>query len=212
MRFAMGFGAAKTVAADALVQKCMERKETMDYRRLAVFFSFGFFQVGFVQYQLYVNAFGTLFRGAAGFAAAPLAAKLRDLRGLRDLANQVMLDQFLYHPFCYFPVFYMCKEIIEGEAETLVETAQCAIANYASNAAADLKALWQIFVPTAIVQFSVMPMHLRVPFAASIGFFWCGLLSFMRGGNLQSARTPDGVVTAPMRPRKLLGSRTEVNL
>ena len=30
----------------------------------------------------------------------------------RNLAAQVCLDQFVYHPLCYFPVFYACKELI----------------------------------------------------------------------------------------------------
>ena len=182
--FAMGFGAIKTVAADALVQKYMEGKETLDRRRLGVFFTFGLVQVGFVQYQLYVNAFSWAFTGAAKFAALPFSAKLKDVVGLRNLAKQVLVDQMIYHPLCYFPVFYTCKEIIQGEATSPPDAVRRAITNYVPNAVEDLKALWQIFFPTAIVQFSVMPMHLRVPFTATVGFFWCGILSWMRGAQL----------------------------
>ena len=182
--FAMGFGAIKTAAADALVQRYMEGKETLDQRRLGVFFSFGLFQVGFVQYQLYVNAFSWAFKGAAKFAAAPLSAKLRDATGLRNLAKQVLVDQMIYHPLCYFPVFYTCKEIIQGDATSPPDAVRRAITAYVPNALDDLKALWQIFFPTAIVQFSVMPMHLRVPFTATVGFFWCGILSWTRGAKI----------------------------
>ena len=63
--FAIGYGGLKTIAADALVQRYMEDNEELDKRRMAVFLSFGFFQVGFVQYQLYVNAFTRLFPTAA---------------------------------------------------------------------------------------------------------------------------------------------------
>ena len=65
--------------------------------------------VGFVQHWLYVNAFGRAFPNAAIFAAAPWSAKLRDAAGLRNLAAQVGIDQFVYHPFCYFPVFYTSR-------------------------------------------------------------------------------------------------------
>ena len=147
LQFAMGFGAVKTVAADALVQRYMEGKRELDKRRLAVFFSFGLFQVGFVQYQLYVNAFSTAFPGVAKFAAAPLAAKLRDAQGMRNLAKQVFLDQFVYHPLCYFPVFYCCKEVIQGDATTPQDIASRAMANYLPNALDDLTALWKIFLP-----------------------------------------------------------------
>ena len=162
----MGFGAVKTVAADALVQRYMEGSQELDTRRLAVFFSFGLFQVGFVQYQLYVNAFSFAFPGAAKFAALPWTAKLRDVQGMRNLVKQVCTDQFLYHPLCYFPVFYTCKEIIQGDATSPQDAVRRAFACYLPNAVDDLKALWKIFLPTACVQFSVMPMHLRVPFAA----------------------------------------------
>ena len=179
LRFAVGYGGAKTVAADAMVQYYLEGKEQLDHRRLAVFAAFGFFQVGFVQYQLYVSAFGKAFPQAATFAAKPVFQKLRDLRGLRSLASQVTLDQFLYHPFLYFPVFYVCKELIETGPS--VETPSRALSKYVPNALEDLKALWTIFVPVSIMQFSICPMHLRVPFTATAGFFWCGVLSFMRG-------------------------------
>ena len=191
LRFAMGFGAIKTVAADALVQKYMEGKDTLDRRRLAVFFSFGFLQVGFVQYQLYVNAFSRAFPSASAFAAAPLAAKLRDEVGMRNLVKQVCFDQFIYHPLCYFPVFYTCKEIIQGDAESPSDAVQRAMTKYVPNAIDDLTALWKLFVPTAIIQFSVMPMHLRVPFTAAVGFFWCGILSMMRGGGATATDTVD---------------------
>ena len=182
LRFAVAYGAAKTVAADALVQRYLEERETLDMRRQGVFLLFGCFQVGFVQYQLYVSAFTRAFPTAAAFAAAPLAAKLSDRPGIARLGAQVAIDQFLYHPFCYFPVFYTCKELCQtdklAEPSALVSRA---IAAYVPNALEDLKALWTIFIPVSILQFSVMPMHLRVPFTATAGFVWCGILSGMRG-------------------------------
>ena len=187
LRFAMGFGAVKTVAADALVQRYMEGLEEFDRHRLAVFFSFGLIQVGFVQFQLYVNAFGWAFPNAAKFAAAPWAAKLRDAAGLRNLAAQVGFDQFVYHPLCYFPVFYTCKEIIQSGTHKSISLRD-AVSTYAANVRDDLQALWRLFIPTACVQFSVMPMHLRVPFAASVGFVWCGILSVRRGAELTTER------------------------
>lgn len=197
--FAVGYGGAKTIAADAVVQRYIEGHEELDKRRLAVFLSFGFFQVGFVQYQLYVNAFTRLFPTAAAFSAASLSAKLRDATGMANLARQVLLDQLVYHPLCYFPVFYTCKEVIQSSnpASNPVETVRNAMAAYVPNALDDLKALWSIFVPVSIIQFSVMPMHLRVPFTATAGFVWCGILSVMRGKDrakptVSMAPTPDG--------------------
>jgi len=183
LSFAVAYGGAKTIAADALVQRYIEGKKEFDQKRLGVFLSFGFFQVGFVQYQLYVNAFTRLFPTAAAFSAAPLSAKVRDATGMANLAKQVVLDQCVYHPLCYFPVFYTCKEIIQSENAVAnpAETVRNALTAYRPNALEDLKALWSLFVPVSIIQFSVMPMHLRVPFVATAGFVWCGILSMMRG-------------------------------
>ena len=180
--FAVCYGGVKTIAADVMVQRYVERRETLDRRRLSVFLLFGSVQVGFVQYQLYVNAFTRLFPTAAAFSAAPISAKLRDAVGLRNLVKQVGLDQLVYHPLCYFPVFYSCQEIVHGDSSSPLTIVRNALTNYVPNALEDLKALWTVFVPVSIIQFSVMPMHLRVPFTATFGFVWCGILSCMRGG------------------------------
>jgi hypothetical protein len=217
LTFAIGFGGVKTIAADAFVQKYMEHADAYDQKRLLVFLTFGFFQVGFVQYNVYVNLFSRLFPAGASFTAAPIAAKLADGQGLRNLAKQVFIDQCVYHPCCYFPVFYICKEIINAEPQPPLTTVRrClrppvapppaasgsrslwplpplasaaataaraparqvrnALTAYAPNATEDLKALWSIFVPVSIVQMSFVPMHLRVPFNASVGFIWCMIL------------------------------------
>ena len=194
LTFAIGFGGVKTIAADAFVQKYMEHADAYDQKRLLVFLTFGFFQVGFVQYNVYVNLFSRLFPAGASFTAAPIAAKLADGQGLRNLAKQVFIDQCVYHPCCYFPVFYTCKEIIDTGTVTN-RTLPDAMSKYVPNAADDLKALWSIFLPTSIVQFSVMPMHLRVPFVATVGFFWCGILSMMRGGEAVALPAPPVVAT-----------------
>jgi len=179
--FAVGYGGAKTVAADALVQTCIERVDRFDPRRSAVFLLFGCVQVGFVQYQVFVNGMVRLFPSAATFAALPLAAKLRDVAGLRNVGLQVILDQFVYHPLMYFPVFYTCKELVQGSASSPAHTVGNALRRYVPNAIDDLKALWKIFIPVSIFQFSVVPLHLRVPTHATAGFIWCAILSGMHG-------------------------------
>lgn len=123
--FSVAYGGAKTVAADALVQKYMEDRAELDTRRQAIFLLFGCFQVGFVQYQIYVNGFTRLFPTAAQFSAKSLADKAKDAVGLRNLAAQVGLDQLVYHPLCYFPVFYTCKELIESGGVPSAATVVC---------------------------------------------------------------------------------------
>ena len=117
------------------VQTLVERREVIDTKRSAVFFGFGLVQVppacmrmspcthhawvrrtahvrvqvGFVQYALYCNLYARLFPSAAAFAEKTLSAKLQDLPGMLNVLKQLIIDQFIYHPLCYFPVFYTCK-------------------------------------------------------------------------------------------------------
>lgn len=184
--FAIGYGGLKTIAADALVQTQLERQESLDKKRLAVFLAFGCVQVGAVQYFLFVVAMQRLFPTAAAFSALPFRQKFRDPQGMKNLVKQVAGDQFMYHPLMYFPVFYTCKEILQGDdiqARLLdpYTTISNAVAKYIPNMKEDLLALWKIFVPVSILQFAFMPMHLRVPTHATAGFFWCCILSVMRG-------------------------------
>lgn len=197
--FAIGYGGAKTIAPDALVQTQLERKEELDAKRLAVFFTFGCVQVGAVQYFLFVVAMQRLFPTAAAFSALPFRQKFSDLQGMKNLVKQVGLDQFFYHPLMYFPVFYTCKELLQGDdlKESLLNpgrTMSNAVAKYVPNAVEDLCALWKIFVPVSILQFAFMPMHLRVPTHATAGFFWCCILSVMRGAEQPAKAEKEGEI------------------
>ena len=47
------------------------------------------------------------------------------------------------------------------------------MAKYVANATDDWKALWTLFVPTSIVQFSIMPMHMRGILAHAHALYPC---------------------------------------
>jgi CRP-like cAMP-binding protein len=134
-----------------------------------------------VQYLIYCKLFLRLFATAAPFAAKPVRDKLKDRIGIRNVGLQVCLDQFVYHPLMYFPVFYMCQEVINSGASSPIEMFKKALHKYRGNMLDDLKALWKIYIPVSIIQCSVVPVHLRVPFVATVGIFWCAILSYMRG-------------------------------
>jgi hypothetical protein len=82
LAFGVVFSGCKTSFSDLLVQKVVEQKEKVDWKRNAAFASFGFFYLGVVQYSLYVPIFSRLFPGAAAFAAMPLRAKMKDFKGM----------------------------------------------------------------------------------------------------------------------------------
>ena len=82
LAFGIVFSGCKTSFSDLLVQKVVEQREKVDWKRNAAFAAFGFIYLGGIQYTLYVPVFSRLFPGAAAFAAKPLRAKLKDTKGL----------------------------------------------------------------------------------------------------------------------------------
>jgi predicted amino acid-binding ACT domain protein len=184
VKYPMGFGIVlsgfKTSFSDLLVQKVVERREEIDWKRNAAFATFGFIYLGGVQYTLYVPIFGRLFPNAASFAAKPLAQKMKDVKGMMNVTAQVFLDQCVHHPLMYFPAFYCTKEIVMSEKPDIPKV----LRQYQKNMSEDLAALWTIWVPLTFINFAFMPMHFRIPFAAGVSLLWTCVLSTMRGGDV----------------------------
>ncbi|MEW5308842.1 MAG: hypothetical protein WDW38_000772 [Sanguina aurantia] len=154
----------KTSLADMFAQKVMESREEMDWRRHAMFCSFGLVYLGCFQYYLY----NTLFvRWCSGITAAV---------GHRGSAPiKTFIDQAIHHPFVYFPSFYMLKGTVEGR------TLDSSLTKYKADLWENCKALWLIWVPAQLVNFSFVPRHLRIPFVAGVSFAWTVVISCMRG-------------------------------
>ncbi len=184
IRYPLAFGVVlsgfKTSFSDLLVQKVVERREKVDWRRNAAFAAFGFVYLGGVQYTLYVPVFGRLFPNAAKFAAKPLSQKVTDVQGMIQLAAQTFLDQCIHHPLMYFPAFYVTKELVMSNSPDVMKV----LRNYKKNMKEDLLALWKIWVPATMFNFAFMPMHLRIPFVAGVSLLWTCILSAMRGGDV----------------------------
>ena len=175
-KFGCVFSSAKTSFSDWIVQTQIEQRERVDWVRNGTFATFGFFYLGGVQYAIYVPIFSRLFPSAAAYAALPsLSARLKDVVGTRNMITQVIVDQFIHHPFLYFPTFYMFKEVIKGNPP------QAGLEMYSKNYKEDLSALWKLWLPTMVINFSIMPMHLRIPFVASVSLVWTCIISHMRG-------------------------------
>ena len=91
--FGTSFSCVKTSVSDLVVQKLVEKRETIDWSRNAAFATFGLFYLGGVQYALYVPVFSRMFPAAEKFASKTIAEKLKDGPGLRQLVGQVFVDQ-----------------------------------------------------------------------------------------------------------------------
>jgi hypothetical protein len=138
--FGMGYSLFKTSGCDLMVQKVVEKRESIDWNRNLAFASFGLFYLGGVQYLLYVPIFSRIFPNAASFAGKTLAEKAADPAGVRNVLYQVFLDQFVHHPLMYFPVFYMIKDFVTSDSPNPVR----AVNEYAGNVKEDLIALWKV--------------------------------------------------------------------
>jgi len=184
LAFSIAYGGIKTIAADILVQKYLEHRETLDMKRASVFLVFGCVQVGFVQFMIFSKLFPYMFKGAGTFSQQTFAQMAKDKQGLKNVVKQVCVDQFIYHPVMYFPVFYTLQEILNGNVSDPRKTVGDAFSKYIPNCVDDWKGLWKIFMPVSIFQNSLCPVHLRVPCHATAGFFYCIFLSLTRGDDV----------------------------
>ena len=172
-----GLTSAKTALADITMQRVVEQRawEELDTRRTGIFALYGLVYLGAVQYLLYSVLFPRLFPRAAAFAALPLAAKLSDRAGQAAVVQQVLLDQGVHWPLMAIPAFHVFKGAGErrGTIASLRSCRECWLD--------DCVACWTIWVPACLVNFSFMPVALRVPFAAVVSFGYTCLVSFRHG-------------------------------
>jgi len=178
--FQLSIATMKTSAADMMAQLIVERRETMDWRRNAVFVSFGFLYLGGFQYWLYVSRFTKWFPSTATFVNKPWREKLRDRPGSIECAKQIGFDSFVHMPFMYFPSFYLLKESLQIGTINPASTIPGAAQKYRDNFFKDQQAMLSVVFPTNIISFSA-PLWLRLPIRHSVSFFWTCYLSLLRG-------------------------------
>lgn len=156
----------KTIAADLVTQTIIEQKsmKDIDWTRTAVFGTFGFLQMGCLQYWMYNKLFFQLWPGVT----------------FGQTLKKVMVDQFIYTPFMYFPIFYYLRAFLNERAINK-QTLLYAKLTFKNNVMDDLRRFWCIWIPGMWVMFQVMPMHLRLPWIAGVSFFWVMILSYYSG-------------------------------
>ena len=94
----------KNVAADLIVQKAVEQKEAIDWRRTALFGGFGMLFVGAAQYKVLVQWAPRVF----GLSAA---GTKHSARRTWAAARVVAFDQLIFCPFMYLPTFFVMREV-----------------------------------------------------------------------------------------------------
>ena len=182
--FGAVFSGLKTAFADVLVQTQVEGKdwETLDRRRVGVFGAFGLIYQGWFQYYVYVKFMGrVLWPRAGNFARKSLAQKLKDRKGCRDLVQQIAFDQLLYMPFVWYSSFYIFKEAIMNDAESLRAVVRNGLREHSNNFKEDVLMSWKIWIPCNMINFAFMPLWGRIPFMATCSFAFCIVISLNRG-------------------------------
>lgn len=177
----------KTGLADYVVQMWVEKKKQFDWKRNAVFITFGCLYLGVFQWFVYVTCFKKLCPNAVKFANMTWAEKRAFKPGQIDLAKQVLLDNFVHYTFIYFPVFYVFKESIQGKGEnrSATEIIKTGMSKYVKNFWPDNFAIWGLWIPADFVIYAV-PIWMRLPLNHSLSLLWTMILSYLRGEEIET--------------------------
>ena len=135
--FSAGFGTTKNVVADLLIQKQVERRESIDWRRLGTFASFGAVWVGAGQYMLFNKLLPRAFPGLLQGKLLPAGCA-------------VAFDQLVHMPFMYLPFFYSIREFAYGEGGFDQACIEGGLAAWKTNVIEDMAAQWALFVPLQV--------------------------------------------------------------
>jgi hypothetical protein len=194
MLFGMAFSGIKCTVAALFSEVLLKEKkiENIDWKHVSVFTAFGVGYCGGIQYLFYVHVLGRMFPNGAAFAAKSLREKMVDFKGQLGVLGQTATETFIHTPLGYLPAYYLTNEYICGseEARGGKNFAVFALEKYAKNFKNDMWADMSIWVPSHLINFTIMPMHLRIPWVASTSFFYSIVLAYMRGGSGHSEPHP----------------------
>jgi hypothetical protein len=178
----------KAGAVDYCVQTFVEKREETDWRRVSVFTAFGFVFTGCWQYLLFVKVMPKICPNTVAFVEKPFREKLRDTKGLKELAIQNFAENGINNPFLFFPIFYTIQEFLyKGWTEGRVMKG---LKKYASNAHEDVPAIWALWIPAQFINFAFSPLWFRVPYIAAVSTAWTAFVSITRGGSTAAKADP----------------------
>ena len=139
-------------AGDMAAQLAIEKKETLDTKRFAIFTTLG----GFLVAPALHNWYNALNRNFPGSSFVPIV-------------KRILADQILFAPI-FLPVFMGSMLLLEGKPDPIGEISR----SYWSI----LIANWSIWTPVSTVNFALVPPHFQVLFANSFSFIWNSYLSW----------------------------------
>ena len=158
---------AKTAAADVITQKVIEQKDEIDYKRLGLFTTFGCVYLGGWQYFLFNKAFVNFERQMV----------MWQYNKLTSSSVLTFLDLGIHTPFLYFPAFYALKGYVDGQP------IKDSFNRFRNNLRDDIVSMWKVWLPAQFVNFSCVPVYMRMPFITCVSFAWTIILSMQRGNS-----------------------------
>lgn len=157
---------AKAVMADVVTQKVIENRQEMDLKRVGVFGLFGLTYLGGWQYCVFNKAFVTCEHIMTNSCKWPKTAQAIVLTSL---------DMGIHTPFMYYPAFYSIKGHMQGI--TFCDSMEV----YKKNFKTDMIDICKLWVPVQIINFTFLPIYMRMPCITCVSFIWTMLLSLKRG-------------------------------
>jgi len=175
----------KAGGVDLIVQKCVEGKKEIDWKRNMTFLTFGMCYQGAWQYYLFNRVMPRMIPDAFKFAAKSLREKARDVKGMKNVLVQNFVENGINNPLLFFPTFYTLKELISAGKWTfhaVCASAKNGVGLYRKNFWSDMTACWSLWIPAQTLNFAFSPAWLRVPFVAMVSAGWTAYVSITRGG------------------------------
>jgi hypothetical protein len=158
----------KTASADYITQKYIEGNKEIDNKRLALFTSFGLVYLGGWQYYLFNKV----------FVNCDNILSKRGFKRPYKSAILTFLDLGIHTPLMYYPSFYAIKGYLDNKSM------YDSLTMYQSNFKTDLLSIWQLWIPAQMINFTFIPIHLRMPYITCVSFAWTMILSVKRGNNI----------------------------
>merc|ERR1719333_403004 len=95
------------------------------------------------------------------------------------MVGQILVDNFVFAFFFYFPAFYFIKSVVQGGCPWYSHF-QTGLRRYWSNIIPDNLSSCAVWFPADIVIFA-MPMYLRMPMEHGVSFAFTMFMSARRG-------------------------------
>ena len=164
----------KSIFADYLTQRMLEHRsfDEIDWKRNLCFGVFGFGYTGLICYGIYAKLYPYLFQNIF---------KNVFNTNIKQTIGQILIDQFIHSPLIYMPVFYCLKGFIYNGSMSKALINSSLNEYFCTNIKKDILALWMVWIPANMLTFTIIPLHLRVPYLTLVSFVWTVVLSALRG-------------------------------